>query len=200
MSLKENDSVLSLFYFWIPRMTRPILTSFMRSWITKPLPQIKMSSTLLSQQDFSTATFSPSSVRRDRDAFYQSKADTAPHAPTIPLPRNRKEGPRARASWVGEHYDLQFNWSLMRSLLVLVIRVRLSWQTNRASFDLPEVEAELVASYNVEYAQDAILNSLLLAEAKCRGVSGTHSDRNNGRAFTNFRIFYFKERWKRFTI
>ena len=37
-----------------------------------------------------------------RDAFYQSKADTAPpHAPTVRLPRNRKEGPGARAGWVG---------------------------------------------------------------------------------------------------
>nr|GEV50120.1 hypothetical protein [Tanacetum cinerariifolium] len=35
-----------------------------------------------------------------RDAFYQSKADTAPHAPTVHLLRNRKEGPGARASWV----------------------------------------------------------------------------------------------------
>ncbi|KAK7236586.1 hypothetical protein RIF29_45458 [Crotalaria pallida] len=37
-----------------------------------------------------------------RDAFYQSKADTAPpHAPTVRLPRKRKGGPGARASWVG---------------------------------------------------------------------------------------------------
>ena len=37
-----------------------------------------------------------------RDTFYHSKADTAPpHAPTVRLPRNRKEGPGARASWVG---------------------------------------------------------------------------------------------------
>jgi len=36
------------------------------------------------------------------ETFYQSKADTAPpHAPTVRLPRNRKEGPGARASWVG---------------------------------------------------------------------------------------------------
>lgn len=36
-----------------------------------------------------------------RYAFYQSQADTAPHAPTVRLPRNRKGGPGARASWVG---------------------------------------------------------------------------------------------------
>ncbi|GMP56097.1 hypothetical protein CsSME_00020698 [Camellia sinensis var. sinensis] len=45
-------------------------------------------------------------------------------------------------------------------------------ETNCASFDLPETEVESVASYNVEYAQDVILNSSLVVEA----VSGTHSD------------------------
>ncbi|KAK4337761.1 hypothetical protein RND71_042248 [Anisodus tanguticus] len=35
------------------------------------------------------------------DTFYQSKADIAPHAHTVRLPRNRKEGPGAIASWVG---------------------------------------------------------------------------------------------------
>ncbi|KAK9081445.1 hypothetical protein Sjap_026652 [Stephania japonica] len=45
MSLKQSDSVLSLFSFRIPRMSRPILTSFMRSRTTKPPPQIKMSPT-----------------------------------------------------------------------------------------------------------------------------------------------------------
>ncbi|CDP19323.1 unnamed protein product [Coffea canephora] len=57
MSLKESDSVLSLFSFRIPRMSRPILTSFMRSRVTKPPPQIKMSPTLLSRQEFFYCSF-----------------------------------------------------------------------------------------------------------------------------------------------
>ncbi|XP_056853116.1 NADH-ubiquinone oxidoreductase chain 1-like [Raphanus sativus] len=71
MSLKQ--SVLSQFDFRIPRMSRT----------TKPRNA--------SDKDVSDATLPE---RQKRDAFYQSKGDSAPrHAPTARLPRNRKGGP-----------------------------------------------------------------------------------------------------------
>ncbi|CAA3033720.1 NADH-ubiquinone oxidoreductase chain 1 [Olea europaea subsp. europaea] len=45
-------------------------------------------------------------------------------------------------------------------------------ETNRALFDLLEVEAKSVAGCNVEYAQDTILNSSLLAKANVPGSQG----------------------------
>ena len=81
-------------------MSRPILTSFMRSRTTKPPPQIKMSPTR--QEQLFQLLFFGGQEGQKRDAFYQSKADTAPpHAPTVRSPRNRKGGPGAGASWVG---------------------------------------------------------------------------------------------------
>lgn len=65
MSLKQSSSVLSLFYFRIPRMSRPILTSFMRSRTTKPPPQKKMSPTP-ARTTFSIFIFWAGSVRRDK--------------------------------------------------------------------------------------------------------------------------------------
>lgn len=87
-------------------MSRPILTSLLRY----EEPDDEASS---SDKDVSDATLPDHFFYCDffggfgqegqkRDAFYQSKADNAPPpAPTVRLPKNRKEGPGARASWVG---------------------------------------------------------------------------------------------------
>lgn len=103
MSLKQSDSVLSLFSFRIPRMSRPADPN-----IIYEEPDDFASS---SDKDVSDAGKNHffyfaflggfGQEGQKRDAFYQSKADTAPHAPTVRLPRNREGGPGARASWVG---------------------------------------------------------------------------------------------------
>lgn len=53
---------------------------------------------------FSIFLFLASSVRREKReilSISQKQIPPPPHAPTVRLPRNRKEGPGARASWVG---------------------------------------------------------------------------------------------------
>lgn len=61
MSLKQSDSVLSLFSFWILRMSRAILTYLF----------------------FFFGEFGQEGQKRD--TFYQSKADTAPPCSHGPL-------------------------------------------------------------------------------------------------------------------
>ncbi|KAL8488583.1 hypothetical protein ACS0TY_024751 [Phlomoides rotata] len=86
-------------------MSRSILTSLSEE------PDDEASS---SDKDVSNATrparttlsiflFLASSVRRDKRErlSISQKQIPPPHAPAVRLPRNRKEGPGARASWVG---------------------------------------------------------------------------------------------------
>ncbi|GMP57314.1 hypothetical protein CsSME_00021452 [Camellia sinensis var. sinensis] len=59
--------------------------------------------TLPARTTFSIVIFLAGSVRRDKREMLSisQKQIPPPHAPTVRLPRNRKEGPGARASWVG---------------------------------------------------------------------------------------------------
>ncbi|GKE78322.1 NADH-ubiquinone oxidoreductase chain 1 [Tanacetum coccineum] len=72
-------------------------------------------------------------------------------------------GPRNSSKIVMEQKQI---WSRIPLFPILVMFfISCIVETNRASFDLLEAEAESVAGYNVEYARDTILNSSLLAEA-----------------------------------
>jgi NADH-quinone oxidoreductase subunit H len=52
--------------------------------------------------------------------------------------------------------QIQFNWFFIQFLPILIIfLISMLAETNRAPFDLPEAEAELVAGYNIEYSSIA---------------------------------------------
>jgi hypothetical protein len=62
--------------------------------------------TLPARTTFSIVIFLAGSVRRDKSkremlSISQKQIPPPPHAPTVRLPRNKKGGPGARASWVG---------------------------------------------------------------------------------------------------
>lgn len=105
MSLKESDSVLSLFSFRIPRMRRSILTSLSEEPDDEASSSDKdvYDATRPARTTFSIFLFLASSVRREKREILSisQKQIPPPRAPTVRLPRNRKEGPGARTSWVG---------------------------------------------------------------------------------------------------
>ena len=70
MSLKQSDSVLSLFSFRIPRMSRPILTSFMRSLLLRERCLRRDSP---GKNHFCEFFGGFGQEGQKRDAFYQSK-------------------------------------------------------------------------------------------------------------------------------
>ena len=63
-------------------MSRPILTSFMRSRATKPPPQIKMSPTLLSRQEFFYCDFFSEFGQEGQRCFLSVKSRYRP--PMLP--------------------------------------------------------------------------------------------------------------------
>lgn len=103
MSLKQSDSVLSLFSFRIPRMSRSILTSLSEDDEASSSDKDVSDATRPARTTLSIFIFLASSVRREKREILSisQKQIPPPHAPTVRLPRNRKEGPGARASWVG---------------------------------------------------------------------------------------------------
>ncbi|GAV82028.1 NADHdh domain-containing protein [Cephalotus follicularis] len=79
-----------------------------------------------------------------------------------------------------EHESVQFPLCLKKQIwfgiplfpILVMFLIYRQAKANQAPFDLPKAEFEIVASYNVEYARDAILNSPVVTEANVTGSRG----------------------------
>ncbi|KAG8362787.1 hypothetical protein BUALT_BualtMtG0008700 (mitochondrion) [Buddleja alternifolia] len=84
MSLKQSDSVLSLFSFWIPRMSRAILTSLSEDDEASSSDKDVSDATRPARTTFSIFLFLASSVRRDKREILSISQKQIPPPPMLP--------------------------------------------------------------------------------------------------------------------